>query len=307
MPVDIEEYNEYINNTPYYVLCIYGCLVNGEKAETISGTKIFFDSRLPDNKTVDVFKTEIKDTFRNGKDDEGETIDINKIQIEHVKAYPIRDYHAEKKSYLRIYTTTTFQKKIALNIILKHNLETTSDDRSAYYRKAAREYKILLFGWALLTNYSYNGAHYNARSPLYTHAFYVSINNFQTIYNPSTLHKTYTPSLITHDQALVVAWDIKTNSTHGLDSLPMARYKEDNVFMICMAINWKDNPKPLKQICLVDVDIISDPRWITIVCGNERNLLKAFALCWRALSSDIEFTYNGSKYDWPFVVERATN
>jgi len=52
-----------------------------------------------------------------------------------------------------------------------------------------------------------------------------------------------------------------------------------------------------KTINLVDVEMVSDPNWITIICGNERNLLKAFALCWRALAPDIELTFNGSKYD----------
>ena len=72
----------------------------------------------------------------------------------------------------------------------------------------------------------------------------------------------------------------------------MARYKEDNVFMICMTIHWKYDPKPLKQICLVDAEMALDPRWITIVCGNEKNLLKAFALCWRSLAPDIKIMYN---------------
>jgi hypothetical protein len=53
----------------------------------------------------------------------------------------------------------------------------------------------------------------------------------------------------------------------------------NNVFMISMTLHWKDDPKPLKQICLVDVEIEPDPHWITIICGNQVNLLKAFALC----------------------------
>nr|CAG8581542.1 4718_t:CDS:2 [Entrophospora candida] len=267
MPVDIEEYNEYINNTPHYVLRIYGCLVNGEKAVvTISGIKVFFDIRVPENKDIDSLKTEIKNILSNGKDDEGKT------------------------SYLRIITTNTFQRKIALEISRKENLETASDDRSAYYRKVEREYRIPLSGWALMSNYEYNNSRlsYNAQSPLCTHASYAPINDFRPIDDPSTLHKTYPSSLITHDRTLVLAWDIETNSTRGLDSLPMARYKEDNVFIICMTVNWKDDPKPLKQIRLVD------------------KLLKAFALCWRALAPDIEITYNGFKYDWPFIIERAT-
>ncbi|CAI2197605.1 10000_t:CDS:2, partial [Funneliformis geosporum] len=63
-----------------------------------------------------------------------------------------------------------------------------------------------------------------------------------------------------------------------------------NVFMICMTLHWKDDPKPLKQICLIDV---------------EENLLKAFAPCWRAFAPDIQVRFNDSDYDWSFIMKRA--
>ncbi|CAI2192622.1 3088_t:CDS:2, partial [Funneliformis geosporum] len=55
--------------------------------------------------------------------------------------------------------------------------------------------------------------------------------------------------------------------------------------------------KPLKQICLVNVETAPDPRWITIVYGDQTNLLKAFALCWKLLASDIQIGFNDSQYD----------
>ncbi|RHZ76070.1 hypothetical protein Glove_207g8 [Diversispora epigaea] len=287
MSCDIEEYNEYINNTPYYVLQLYGYLVNGQKAVvTVSSIKVFFDIRISDNKSIGIFETEIKNILVNGKNDEGETVDMAELQIEHIKTFPIRGYYVEKKPYLRIVTTNIKQRKIALNIILEYNsknekkLETASDDTtSIYYRKVAREYRIPLSGWALITNYEYNNyrVSYSARSPFCKHAFYVSINNYRSVEDPSILYNSYPSQLITHDRALVIAWDIETHTTRGLE-----------------------------YICLVDVETVPDPNWITIICGNEKNLLKAFALCWRALAPDIELIFNGSKYDWPFVVERAT-
>ena len=148
MPTDIEESNEYINGTPYYILRLYGPLINGQKAVvTITGIKVFFDIRIPDNKDIYLFEGEIKNILANEKDDKEKTVDVGKIRIEYIKAFRIRGYHTEKKSYLRIYTTNTFQRKIAFNIIQKHNLETASDDRSTYYRKVAREYRISLTGW----------------------------------------------------------------------------------------------------------------------------------------------------------------
>src|ERR1044071_5750202 len=75
--------------------------------------------------------------------------------------------------------------------------------------------------------------------------------------------------------------------------------------MICMTVHWKDDPKLLKQICLVDVETAPEPGWITIVCGSQTDLLKAFALCWKLLAPDIHIGFNDSKYDWRFIVEKA--
>ncbi|RGB21583.1 hypothetical protein C1646_777686 [Rhizophagus diaphanus] len=72
-----------------------------------------------------------------------------------------------------------------------------------------------------------------------------------------------------------------------------------------MTVHWKDDPKPLKQICLVDVETAPEPGWITIVCGSQTDLLKAFALCWKLLAPDIYIGFNDSQYDWRFIVEKA--
>ncbi|PKC14816.1 hypothetical protein RhiirA5_408934 [Rhizophagus irregularis] len=60
-----------------------------------------------------------------------------------------------------------------------------------------------------------------------------------------------------------------------------------------------------KQICLIDLETVPDPRWITVVCGNQINLLKAFTLCWKSFQPDIQLRFNDSTYDWPFIIERA--
>ena len=47
------------------------------------------------------------------------------------------------------------------------------------------------------------------------------------------------------------------------------------------------------------------PCWITVVCENQTNLLKAFALCWKNLVPDIQIGFNDSQYDWRFIVEKV--
>jgi len=60
------------------------------------------------------------------------------------------------------------------------------------------------------------------------------------------------------DHTLVLTWDIETYSSRELGEFPEAINKEDSVIMICMTLHWKDDLRPLKQICLVDVETAPD-------------------------------------------------
>ncbi|RGB22990.1 hypothetical protein C1646_779995 [Rhizophagus diaphanus] len=42
-----------------------------------------------------------------------------------------------------------------------------------------------------------------------------------------------------------------------------------------MTVHWKDDPNSLKQFCLINVETAPDPRWTTIICESQTNLLNA--------------------------------
>ena len=97
MSVDIEEAKEYINKILYYVLHLYGYLVNSQKAVvTITGIKVFFDICVPNNTSIPKFWFKIKDILATGKDGSENTMNMNLIWMECIKAYPIHGYHIEK-------------------------------------------------------------------------------------------------------------------------------------------------------------------------------------------------------------------
>ena len=189
------------------------------------------------------------------------------------------------------------QRFTALDIISSYNskvdpkckIETASDDTGTYYRKVAREYRIPLSGWGLISDYRYNfSAPYYAKSHHCPHAFYVHIDSFRPIDNFEPLYKIYPSSLFTHDRALVLTWDIETHNSRRLgNKAPEAKNETAQVFTICMTLHWKDDLIPLEIICLVDVETKPDPRRITIICRNQINLLKAFALYWKSFAPDI--------------------
>ncbi|PKY52302.1 DNA/RNA polymerase, partial [Rhizophagus irregularis] len=189
----------------------------------------------------------------------------------------------------------------ALKAVREVGISTASDDLNPtyYYRKVAREKRLPLSSWVTLSNYFHDHIQRG-----YLYHFQVSVNN----YNPTSEDDYNNPlfsSALSRDRTLVLTWDIETYSSLGLGKFPTAQSDESNVFMICMSVHWKDDPNPLKQICLVDVETAPDPRWTTIICGNQVNLLKAFALCWKLLASDIQIGFNDSQYDWRFIVEKA--
>ncbi|PKY33735.1 hypothetical protein RhiirB3_395034, partial [Rhizophagus irregularis] len=207
-----------------------------------------------------------------------------------------------KKTYLRIYTNSTGGRKTAIKAVQDNNFETASDDLYSFHRKVARENGIQLSGWSIINKYIYKQG--KGTSPLYKHEFDVSIKDFCPLEDITTISDRFPISALLRDRTLVITWDIETQSQE-LGEFAEVLDLNHNVFMICMTLHWKDDPKPLKQISIVDVEAEPDPRWTTIVCGNQENLLKAFALYWRAFAPDIQVGFNDSDYDWHFIMERA--
>ena len=202
MPTDIEESNEYIKGTPYYILRLYGPLINGQKAAiTITGIKVFFDIRIPDNKDIYLFEVEIKNILANEKDDKEKAVDLSKIKIEHIKAFPIRGYHTEKKPYLRIYTSGTGKRKTAMQAIQDNNYETASDDMYSFHRKVARENGIQLSGWSRINKYICKKG--KRTSPLCPHEFYVSIKDFCPLEDFTTISDRFSITALLRDRTLV--------------------------------------------------------------------------------------------------------
>src|SRR2546421_4733034 len=167
MAVDFEGSSEKIGEKNHYILRLYGSLINGQKAVvTLTGIQIFFDIFVPDNESVDDFKTKIDEILCNT---------INIYKIEHIKAFPFRGYNIEKRSYLRIFTLGSGDRKKALQAIQDNNFETASDDMFSFHHKIARENGIVISGWSMISKYRYK------KHSHYTHDFRVSVNDFRPV------------------------------------------------------------------------------------------------------------------------------
>src|ERR1043166_8514571 len=127
-------------------------------------------------------------------------------------------------------------------------MRTVSDDLNCqyYYRKVAREERLPLSSWALLSNYLYILLENS-------YLFQVSVNNYNSLSDTEYNNPLFSSALL-RDRTLVLTWNIETYSSQKTGEVPNAKYEEDVVFMLGMTVHWKDDSEPLKQIRLVDVE-----------------------------------------------------
>jgi len=314
MPVDVEDVNEFDHGGAVYALRLYGAMPDGSKAEvTVVGIRPFFDVQVPDGTAPAAAEALLRGLLSSG--------DL-KSSFERVTAFPDRGYRDRPACFVRVYSDTLQVRRQALEAVIAaaadpgsalHGFATKSDDRSAYYRKAARELGLPLSDWAELSNYEWvEGPTQN--SPLCAHVFRVAAGGYRPLvdqFAPAAERAKAAAAraadpLLVRDRTLVLGWDIETHSGRGNGDVPAPEHAADQAFMICLTAHWKDDAVPLRRICIVDVAVAPDSRWLTIVCGTPLNVLRAFALCFRALAPDIIVGFNDSGYDWPFIVGKAT-
>ncbi|CAB4476462.1 unnamed protein product [Rhizophagus irregularis] len=194
MPTEVSDDTKYVNGVSTYILRITGSLINGQKAVVnITGIRPFFDVVVPEEMALPMFKTKlvrILSNILNG---------TSKFGIEAISAFPLQGYHTEKKPYIRVRTWNHFDRNKALKAVRAVGMCTASDDLTCqyYYRKVAREERLPLSSWAVLSNYLYE--HIQGG----TYLFQVSVNNYSPI-SDDEYNNPLISSTLSRDRTLVL-------------------------------------------------------------------------------------------------------
>lgn len=333
MPRDLEEHRNYRGGATQYEIHLFGPLADGSKAHVVlTGIKVFFDVRVPDAPDPKRFGPQVLSWLAKQAEDGKQRLrllfehhlreillaaKLVPTQIEDVEAHPVfgvRTAATPIKAWKRLTFSNLQDRKKAIDLVRDYGHETASDDRSAHYRKVAREQGLTLSDWLILRNYEYASGPCED-SPLSAHYFRVNISGVKSLIDPmaskddrqkSAKMKQET-NYLCRDRTLVLAWDSEMRAANRTGDLPRPENEGDDIFMICATLHWKDDPAPLQAVCIVDVDTAPDPRWTTIVCETPTNVLKAFALVVRAFAPDIVCGFNDADFDWPFVITKAAH
>ena len=293
-----------------YKILLHGILKDGRRATVLlDDIEPYFEVRCThpynegnnegnnDNRSdIDNFEDKIKSKLN--------SLENSYIKFERIIAKPFKLYQKHKNIFLRFYFNKTKDRSAALKLMHNEHYETATDDGANYYRIVCRDMQTTFCNWAELTKYR-----------LYTidGIDESSSINFRVRY---TNYKSIPDSQITmdmrKDKSLSCCWDIETWGPSG--DVPQPENKEDGIFCIGMTFQFVNEKHPFKRICLVEypANNINEQKneenigdITTIICRNEKNLIKAFAKIINKMKPEFIFGFNDGEYDWNWIIERA--
>ncbi len=271
-----------------YKIILMGVLRDGRRVNVIlDDISPYFEIQLPDTREEQEAAIEKIVELLEADD---LTTPVNKSII---NAKPFKYYRKDKTKFLRLYYTKTKNRVAAIQLARKNGYTTTSDDTASYYRAVCRDYLTTFSSWATLETYK------SAQVDLLKGTTYrVSIKNY----------KAFTGELtgdLLKDKTMSCCWDIETWSKDG--DVPMPTNPNDNIFCLSMTFGWVNEKDPFFKVCLCDYPANAKPGYLTIVCGNEKNIIKGFAEVFELMRPEFIFGFNDSDYDWNWVIKRATH
>ena len=206
---------------------------------------------------------------------------------------PFVGWQYEHSDYLRLTFSKQSSRKKCLTLLRSLGFNTAHDDYTDYFRVASRDHGISLCSWSTITDYKIDVMD-NFKQPV----FRVNINNFKK-YDGEVLKNT----TLARDKSMIMAWDIECATKSG--NLPSAENKDDKMFMICASLHWWYTKTPLVKICFVDHPCDEHKDYITVICGNEKDVIIGFAYLFEKLKPDFCTGFNSSNFDYPWFVQRA--
>jgi DNA polymerase elongation subunit (family B) len=87
--------------------------------------------------------------------------------------------------------------------------------------------------------------------------------------------------------------------------LPSGKIKEDEIFNIGLTYQFINEPESFLNIALLTKEANIHEDYITIICSNEKVLLKTFGYLNSLLQPDYIMEFNGSEFDWINIYDKC--
>jgi len=311
LPNDIKESLIFEN----YKLIMHGILQCGSKTTVIINNIFpYVDIKYNETKSDKENITTLKGLFKNErliKMLKGRSVDFKSISIIEGKEFM---YFKENNSkFIRIYFNKLYHRTCFIRVLDKLDIISFNNDLNNYHRVVSRTHEINLCNWNLLKDYTIN------RNSAYKSKYVLNIDignvsAFNEIkyndYNNIEELKIDIDSF-RKDRMISMSYDIEQYSSKfnpdrpDLVILPSGKVKEDEIFNIGITYQFINNPNSFLNIGLVTKEAEAHEDYITIICDNEKTILRAFGYLNTLLQPDYIMEFNGSEFDWINIYDKC--
>lgn len=228
--------------------------------------------------------------------------------IKLVEGKKLIGFSESNSQFIRIFFKNLYHRKEFILNITKKNIQTYNNDISSYYRVVARQYKLALSGWTVLSDYSVDKDSTMYKSK---YVLYVNIDDMKVMNEEDTTFG-YSKDLFRKDKTISMAFDIEQYSSdfdilnpNRETSIPKGDVLEDTIFNIGMTFHFINDPNSCLNLSLITVDCEPHEDYITVVCADEATILLVFSYIIKIIQPDYIYEFNGSGFDWPNIYQKA--
>jgi DNA polymerase elongation subunit (family B) len=297
-----------------YNLMLIGVLRDGSKAAVmLNGIEPFFDIRIPDGDQAAMEKIKRILSDQN----------IYYKRLELIDKNPFKYFHIRPVKYIRMYFYTLFARTKAIHYFeenmydyggTKVRLETASDDKTCYYRKASREYKFKLCDWNLVDDYELAPADQYTKSHCVKYTFEAHVKNFNDLRTKVDVDKL--PELeiksLMKDRSMIMCWDLETFAPRATGNAPLPENvfdqhgnEDDTMFMCAATFHWYYEEAIMVKVNITTMPVPIRDDCLIVQCENQIDIIRVKALLMERMAPDFISGFNDGVYDWPFVFRRV--
>lgn len=273
----------------HYKIVLFGALIDGRRSTVvISGIKPYFEAMIPiqDDSSESCVALDLYNKLKRMK-----YACPNNFEI--IKGRQFKGYQKERRVFARFYFDKLKTRNEAIKFVRSNGFDTTADDTSCYYRVVCRDYLTTFSSWVNISDYKVR-----TYSGIRGSVFEVNISNYKRCEDDIT-----TNPRLAKDNIMSMCWDIETYSPDG--QLPRPDNPDHKMFMIGLTFQWHHGNDQILRVCLVEHPCDPRPNYLTIVCGDEKKLIKALGKLVYKMKPGMNLGFNDADYDWPWLIKRA--
>lgn len=314
-----------------YKPVMHGILRCGAKVTVVIHNAIpYMELICPRGKTLDEYEEEIRDKVGEyNADDNNKMSKVTVLSYGHIlDELTLREYN-DRQNYLVLKFKSVSHRSNALKFFDSINELSMHNDNAynCYHNIVSREQQVPLTAWQVLKKYRRENVKtktekkesYFATSMV----FHVDIKDWGAL-DTDDMNNIW----IKNTNEIVMSWDIETceNDLYKRNSggVPMPDSKTADMFLICCNFSFRNSDlypnnadptdekyipiKPDRYLChyaFTTCPSLELPNRTIVLCKSEKEMIKGFAYMFSLLNPDYIADFNGSNYDWLWIVRRA--